>query len=936
MIVIPLFFKDEMLTRVKQEINNNVTADVEFKDFRVSLFKSFPDLNLGLHDLVVTGINKFDGDTLVYFESFNVQVNLISAIKKNIVVKGIVLNEPLINGKVLEDSTANWDIAMTSEELSDAAEISGKVEPEVDTEGDTEADYRIDLQKFQIIDAKIKYTDYTSNLEASLDNLNFLLKGDFGMDYSDLSIYTTIDAINVKMGAIKYLKDASFGFDATIGADMKNMAFTFKDNELSLNDIVLGFDGTVEMPEEDIHMDVTFDTRKTSFKSLLSMIPAIYMQDFEELKASGKLALNGSVKGTYNEEQMPLAKLRLVVENAMFQYPDLPKSVDNVNVDLSVFYDGVNNDNTTVDLDKFHLEMAGNPFDIAMHIRTPFSDPEIKGSVDGHVVLNTLSDALPLEDVSLTGEIAADIDIDGKMSTIENENYEDFQATGKLVVTDFLFESDDLPASVKIIETTFNFSPKYLELESFQSKIGDSDFSLNGKVENYISYALNDGTLKGNLYLNSNNINANQFITEEEPESQSETDKVETDKEIESSVDTVSISAVEIPERMDIKFISQLNRILYDQMEITDLKGTFLVKDQKLMMDNLNMNLLDGKLGVRGEYSTQDIEKPAVAMSLNIQDIEIESALNSFIMLESLAPILKNCKGKVSIQFDYKSLLDAEMSPVLSSIDGYGRLQSEKVQVVDSKTLDKLSELLKLQKEFNNEFTDIDIRFSIKDGRITVEPFDLNMGDIKMTVGGSHGIDQTLDYNLDLDIPRDYLGSTANKALEGLLGEVEKAGVKINVAETIAIKAKVVGTTTDPKITLNYKKDEGAKKETGIKEELKEKVKQEIEKEGREELKAQADKIVTDAEEEAAQIKKEARVSADKVLKEANQEADALVKEATKEGMLAKIAAEKAADKLKAEAKTKADKIIAEADKKAANIVAEAKVKAADIEKKGQ
>ncbi|MDA3954318.1 MAG: AsmA family protein, partial [Bacteroidales bacterium] len=596
LIVIPMFFKDEMLAKVKKEINNNINAKVEFVDFKLSLIKTFPDLNLGLKKVSVKGINQFEGDTLMYFESFNVQVNLMSAIKKNLVVKGIVLNEPFINGMVLEDSSANWDIAKPFEEIPDTTFTENQVISD-DTTSET-MDYRIDLQKFKIKDAKIRYQDETSNIKASINNLNFLVKGDLGTDQSDISIKTSIDAINVKMGGIKYMKNATFGFDATIAADMENMIFTFKENSLSLNDIALGFEGVIEMLEEDISVDVKFGTKKTSFKSLLSMVPAIYLEGFEELKTSGNLALSGDVKGTYNETQMPIANIRLVVENAIIQYPDLPKSVDNINIDLAVFYDGVIDDKTKVDLNKFHIELAGNPFDIAMHIQTPFSDPYIEGSVNGHIVLNTLTDVLPLEEMSLDGEITANINIAGNLSSIENENYEDFKAAGQLQLKDFVFESADLPAAFKIIETTFNFTPQYLELKTFKAEIGESDFNLNGKIENYISYALSDGTLKGDFIFKSSNINANEFMTE--------TTEDFSEDEVEISVaDTASeVSIIEIPENIDFKLVSTLDKIIYDQMDITDLTGTFLVKDQKVMMNNLKMNLLDGYFGVDGEYNT--------------------------------------------------------------------------------------------------------------------------------------------------------------------------------------------------------------------------------------------------------------------------------------------------------------------------------------------
>ncbi|MDY6800752.1 MAG: AsmA-like C-terminal region-containing protein [Bacteroidota bacterium] len=932
LIVLPLFFKDDMLAKVKEEINNNVNAKVEFADFKLSLFKSFPDFNLGLHEMSVIGIDKFENDTLVYFQSFNVQVDLISVLKKNIVVKGIVLNQPYINAIVLSDSTANWEIAKPAEEVADT------LITEEDTLATTEPmDYRVDLQKFQIKNAKLQYVDETGNLKATIDDLNFLLKGDLGMDYSDLTIETSVDAINVNMDGIQYLKNATLGFDATIGADLENMIFTFKENQLALNAIALGFDGIVEMLDEDITMDVQFNTKKTSFKSLLSMVPAIYMEGFESLKTEGKLALYGDIKGTYNENEMPLVNLKLLVEDAMFQYPDLPKSVDNINIDLDVFYDGVNDDQTKVDLNRFHVEMADNPFDIGMHIRTPFSDPYIEGSIDGHVILNTLADALPLDDMKLSGEIIADVDIAGNLSTIEKEQYEDFKATGKLQIKDFLLEGKDLPAAVKIIETTFNFTPQYLELQSLNAAVGKSDFQLTGKIENYISYALSDGTLKGDFQFNSTFINVNEFL----PTDTLETEQSTTSEEVGSlegetiASDSVQVGSavVEIPENIDFKLESNLDHILYDKLDITHLTGTFLVKDKKLMMDNLNMDLLDGKFSLDGEYNTKDIEKPSATLALNIQRVEIEKVINSFSMLESLAPILKKCKGKVSIKFDFNSLIDSAMSPVLSTVNGYGRLQSNNIQVVDSKTFDKLAGLLNLGDKFNNEFKDVNISINIANGRIIVEPFETKVKDIKMVVGGSHGIDQTLDYNLALTVPRKYMGSTVNDAVEGLLAKAADKGISVDAGENINVKAKIIGTTTDPKITLGLKEGTQNVKE-GLKEKAREEInkqKEELEDQVRKEAEERAQKIIDEAEAQAAKIKQEARTSADKLLANGKKEADALVEKAAKEGRLAKLAAQKVADELEKKAKQEADKLIKEADRRANNLVAKARVEADKI-----
>lgn len=902
MVIIPYFFKDEILIKVKEEINKNVTAKVEFTDVTLSLFKSFPDFNLGLHELSVIGIDKFEKDTLMSFKSFNVEVDLVSALKKNIVLNGIILNRPYIQAKVLADSSANWDIAIPSEETQDtiAEEITSQP-----------SDFRLKLKKFQIIDANIIYNDATSGMSASLNNLNFLLKGDFGMDYSDLSINTTIDAINIKMGAIKYLKDAHFGFNATIGADLKNSIYTFKDNLLSINDIALAFEGKVEMPTDDILIDMRFNTLKTSFKSLLSMVPAIYMQGFEELKTSGNLALNGNINGILNDSITPSANLQLIVENAMFKYPDLPKSVENINIDLSVFYDGVNNDNTTIDLNKFHLEMAQNPFDIVMHVRTPMSDPFVEAGLVGKIVLKSFKDIIPMEDANIDGEMNADVKIAGNLSTIENEKYEEFKASGRLQLKDFLFESKDVPQPVKIIETTFNFTPKYLELQSFKSQIGKSDFNLNGKIENYIPYILSDGTIKGNFIFNSAFIDVNEFMSGD------------TEETVEDTTST-PMTVFEVPANVDFTLQSSLNHILYDKMDIQNLKGTFLIKDKKVIMDNLNMNLLDGFLGVNGEYNTGDIQKPSATMALDIRDIEIQTAVTSFSMIGKVASILENCKGKVSIKLDYTSLLDSTMSPVLNSIEGYGRLQSKEIQVVNSKTLDKLFEMVKLGDKAGNSFNDINISFKISNGRVNVEPFETKVGDIKMILGGSHGVDQTMDYDLALAVPVSYFGSAANQVLEGLLDKASSKGVNLEKTQNIKINARITGTTTDPKISLG--KSSG--NEESSRGQLVDQAKEEVKAKAGEELAAQAQKIIDDAEKEAVKIKEDARIAADKLLKEGNENADQLIKKAAKEGPIAKIAAEKTADGVKKEAKKKADTLVKEAGVKADKLVEDARVRA--------
>lgn len=908
MIIVPYFFKDALLSKVKEEINKNVNAKVEFSDFKLSLFKSFPQLNLALVNLTVCGIDKFEEDTLMSFQSFNAEVDILSAIKGNVKVKGIVLDKPVINAIVLKDSTANWDIVPETE-IDTVI-----VEEVIDTVESSESEFKVELRKFEIKDAVITYVDSTSEMKASIENLDFLLSGNLGMSSTNLNIVTSIEKINVIMDGIRFMKDATFNFDAKIGADLDNGIYTFKENNLDLNDIGLGFEGLIKMPEDDIDVDVKFKTKKTSFKSLLSMVPAIYMQDFSELETNGKLVLEGNVKGIYSDSTMPSADIKLLVNDAMFKYPDLPESVNNINVDLQVLYDGVDDNNTKIDLNKFHLELASNPFDMSMHIRTPMTDPYISGNITGEIVLNTLSEAIPLEDMSIDGKISANLSLAGNMSLIENEMYEEFKAEGEVKLNDFIFTSPDLPESVLINNTVMIFSPQYLQLESFECKIGQSDFNLKGKIDNYLAYVFNDETIHGDFNFYSSNINANEFLTEDLDSTQADIDTAE-----------VAMSVFEVPRNVNFILHSKIDHILYDKLDIDNLKGTILIKDGKVNLDGLSMNLLDGYVGVNGEYNTQDIAKPKITMGLDIRDMEIQSAVKSFSMLGSIAPILKNCKGKMSLKFDYVSLIDSTMSPVLNSVDGYGQLQSDNITVVNVKTFDKIAGLIKLNDKFNNSFKDVNVSFTIKDGRITIKPFDVNADDIKMKIGGSHGIDQTMDYDIALTVPREKFGAVANAVMNNMLAEAAKKGIKVEPGKNVNINLRVYGDINDPKIGLTKNESDDATNK------LKDQINIELKKKGKEEVAKQAQKLIDDAEKEAAKIKRDAQAVYNKSIIEADKKAATMIKEGAKKGPFAKVAAEAAAKELKKSARKEGSKILEKANNKADNIVKQARIKAENM-----
>ena len=407
-ILLPFIFKGKIIEMVKEEANKSLNAKVDFGEFDLGLISTFPNFNFSINDVKVDGIDKFEGIQLANIKNLSLKVDLMSVISGDeIKIKTIRIDQPTIYAIVLADTTANWDIVKASEDTPETAE-----EP---------ANFKLGLKDLTITNANITYIDETMSLSTFIKGFNFSMSGDMTADVTDLVTHSTIDTLNLEMESIKYLKNAVVTADATIKADLANSKYTFTENEFKINELILGLDGWVALFEDkdDIDMDIKFNAKKTDFKNILSMVPAVYMTDFAKVKTAGKLALNGYAKGIYTETSLPAFGLDLKVENAMFKYPDLPKAVNNIQIDLHVDNPGGSEDNTFVNLKRFYMEMAGNPVDMNMKVRTPVSDPDIDGGIKAKFNLASVKEVIPMEaNAEMNGNITADVRLKGKVSAL--------------------------------------------------------------------------------------------------------------------------------------------------------------------------------------------------------------------------------------------------------------------------------------------------------------------------------------------------------------------------------------------------------------------------------------------------------------------------------------------------------------------------------------
>lgn len=907
-LLVPVIFKEKIKEKVEAEINGMVNAKVSFSGYKLSLFRAFPNAAFTLKELSITGMDKFEGDTLAAVKSFSLVFNLMSLFGDDgFKIKSITIDQPLVNAIVLEDGMTNWDIIK---------ETSGEVDTSLTT---STSSFRVALNKVGINDGRIYYSDRESDMAAAIEEVDFVLSGNMSASRSALAINLNAGSFDFTMGKIPYLKDASLGFQADVDALLDSMKFILKDNLLKINDVALGFSGTVIMPGDDIDLDLVFSAPETSFKSLLSLIPSFYMKGYEELKASGTFTLDGAVKGIYSSADSTLPDLTAImtVKDGVISYPDLPEKLTAININGKVQTDGKEMDNTTVDVSRFHFELAGNPFDMTMKLATPVSDPSLAATAKGRIDLAKLQQAIPLDSITLGGLIDVSLDLAGRMSMLENKMYDQFKAAGNLRISDMAVTMTDMPA-LKISNAAFVFNPAFAELTGMTAAIEEkSDLTLSGRLENYIPYLFSGGTIKGNLSMKSKMIDLNEIL-----------DIFPSDT---LDTDTATLEVIQIPKNIDFTFDAVVERMAYGKLSANDVKGKIIVRDGMVTLNETGMKALGGSLVVNASYDTRDTLKPLIDAGMLISAVSIKEAFNAFNTVRQLVPAAAGLGGNVTVRMNFRSMLGRGMMPVISTISGNGELSSESVQILESKSFERIKSVLKMNQAYTNVLKDIRATFIINDGRLFVKPFNTKLGNIKLNVAGDQGLDRTINYLIKTEIPSADLGESASALMGVFSSQLAVLGLNVTPPEIIKINLKVGGTFTDPVITPIFAGGVGGSGEVSAVSAVTTAVTEQVTETVNEAARQQADRILKEAEEKADMLRKEAETSARVIREEADLQGKKLIKDAEPRGAIAVMTAKKAAELLNKEADKRATQLVTEANARADSILAEAKAKSDEL-----
>ena len=783
MIAIPFFFKDTIKEKVIEMANKNLKANIALQDVDISLFKNFPKAQVTLNDFVLVNKEPFVGDTLFAAKHIDVTLSIKDLLAGNYNLLGANVKDASVYIHLNKEGVGNFDIAIPSDK------------PEEES-----APIKLDIQQYNVENLKFTFKMDDGNLFMEVADIYHSGKGNFAEEVLDLDTQTKAN-VTFAMDKSTFMKQVPITLQAILGIDLKNQKYTFKQNKATVNRLDLVFDGFIQLLEEGQRYDLTFSTPTNSFQNFLALIPEEYSKSIENVKTTGNLTLKGFAKGDMVGDKIPTFGLEMYADNASFKYPNLPKTVRDITIDLKVNNTtGITND-TKVNLNKFTMSIDQDHFSARANVSNIVVNPFVDLAVKGTINLANLSQAYPISlDKKFSGILRADIATQLDMKSVETKNYQNIKAQGNLSLSQFVYAGEEFVKPFHIDNLNVAFSPSHIGLSQFDARTGETDLHLTGTIDNLYGFAFRKEILKGNFNLSSNKLVVNDFM---QPAAETTTPKKETKEAPKTTTKVPAQAAIKVPAFLDCTLAAKANTVLYDNLKLSNVSGKLVIKDEKVALENLKSDIFGGNIVLSGDVSTKE-KTPTFDVDLNLNRVNIPEAFSQITMLEKIAPIAKVVQGKVNTVINVKGSLKNDLTPEINSVSGdlFAALIDSKIDSHGSALLSALDSQFTGLNLNNLNLKDVKAAVDFEDGKVKIKPFTIKYKDVAIEVAGSHGFDQQMNYKLTFNVPPQMLGKEAEGLLSKLTPENQKKITNLPVVATVGGTFKKPQVSTDAKTVV--------------------------------------------------------------------------------------------------------------------------------------
>lgn len=567
----------------------------------------------------------------------------------------------------------------------------------------------------------------------------------------------------------KYIASKNQKPDVAFNMKIRDGLIEYKDAPFPVSNIFLNFD--TQLPSLDteklrvnidsIFFNVDKDYLKAIIKSeglstpnisarinskidLAQMDKALGLQNMD---LRGILNMDIKSNGVYDQKngKIPVTNGKINFKNGYVKTDYYPNPIQNINVVATVLDQKGSLDDLKINITPASFEFEGKPIFVNAKLQN-FENINYDIKAKGELDLGKIYKVFSQKGLDLKGYVNADVSFKGSQADAMNGRYAKLQNSGTLKLRNIKTTSEYLPKPFVIKEGTFVFNQDKMNFNDFAAVYGQSDFRMNGYLQNVIDFVLtNKAILKGNFQLHSDYINVDEFMTQTATTTVSDT--------VKTTAPTVASGVVVIPTNFDLQFNATANKINLDGLVVDHLKGNMKINKGQLELKQSGFDLIGANVKMDLVYGSQSTEKAFFDFKILAKEFDIKRAYNEVKMFREMATAAESAEGIVSLDYKVAGILDANMAPIYPSLTGKGTLSVKKVKMKGFKMFGAVSKKTGKEAIKNPDVTQVDIKTTIKNNIITIERFKFKVAGFRPRIEGQTSFDGQLNIKMRLGLP---------------------------------------------------------------------------------------------------------------------------------------------------------------------------------------
>ena len=338
---------------------------------------------------------------------------------------------------------------------------------------------------------------------------------------------------------------------------------------------------------------------------------------------------------------------------------------------------------------------------------------------------------------------------------------------GNVVFNDMKAFTPFFPVRIAMQGSNVHFTTDEIKLSGARLLLGKTDLTLNGEINNLRRMWLRGGKFTANLSVTSDYIDCNELmnalsrgmlysdqqaaVSEADMATEKFSDFQESADRIAGATEAPDTSGVfVVPKFLDLTLQTQAKKIDFNDLDLENVRGKVVLRDQSIQLTDLDMHSNIGSGHLTMIYSAENEKSASAGFDLEMEKIQVDKLIGLFPSMDTLVPMLRSFEGIVDCQLAATCRLDSSMSVELPSLYSACHLHGTDMVLLDGETFAEISKKLMFKNKKRNMIDQIAVDLVVKDNKIEVFPFLVEMDRYRVAVGGTHNLDMSFNYHISV------------------------------------------------------------------------------------------------------------------------------------------------------------------------------------------